>query len=801
MKMNSKIISLKFLLMLTLPSVAYSESLSDNCCFNSRFANRDNQYVFLSNFNNFSQLKFNCGSARIQLSVWEMMPFPTPLILDQSFNEVNANIDESSDNLFSILFSNLKGFDLNSNPFESLKIKQVIWWRFDHGKFDFYLNEIPVVKHSCSENLVEWALIKTIKVLSLHKGTIFSSDLCPFIFKNAELYMLSLDWISSTLIDENIFTFQNVIATNLNSSIDQLHLNFYHVDLNSKILNEFVFEKLQILDLNGPTNSIQHDLFEPFDYLQMLRLRSQNVRKLFAHQNKWLESLNSKRNKYFILVIYQAFSNVSFYDYPDEDFCHFKSFPHQNHVLPILKPTFKSKCTCLELFLIQNSARYSDSIQRSILKSVSNYAFLEFYSDVIFEQNFSSCINSSFGKIIHDCNFSKRLDLCQIKEANKAVSDFVFYVYDWLELSEIIRIFFPKYINLIVSVLGMILNFGMIFVLSNKKIVLDKMYTYLLVNTYLNLFYSLILAVKSIVIHLQNDPNVFILITSSSVYLQFFNLIFVKFLTNVCRTGSNISYFCFVLERYIMISNRKGIFIEKFQRLSKKLFILFTLCSSVLINIHIFFQFEIKHSIGNTLQMSFFFLKKFSDSYKTEPMDDYKENFSSGSEYIVLNLANCIRIVFSDLTHIVAATFVDVILLGFIKKKMKTNNVLLSNAVLNMSRIQLVKRKRKSRKSRDRLTQMIILNGINFLIFRLPLALLSFYGFVFKYNRETMSHDPDLISYIVCKEKQFCAGVQEIFISFYLFSFFFQFFILYKLDTNFKSSILDVITKVSSFKQ
>ena len=84
-------------------------------------------------------------------------------------------------------------------------------------------------------------------------------------------------------------------------------------------------------------NGIQEDLFKSFERLQIIRLRSQNVRKMLACNNKWLNSLNPLGKKrtlfeFFVLVIYQAFSNVTFYEFPDEDFCHFKSFPHENNV-------------------------------------------------------------------------------------------------------------------------------------------------------------------------------------------------------------------------------------------------------------------------------------------------------------------------------------------------------------------------------------------------------------------------------------------------------------------------------------
>ena len=96
---------------------------------------------------------------------------------------------------------------------------------------------------------------------------------------------------------------------------------------------------------------------------------------------------------------------------------------------------------------------------------------------------------------------------------------------------------------------------------------------------------------------------------------------------------------------------------------------------------------------------------------------------------------------------------------------------------------------------------MIILNGINFLILRLPLAVLSFYSFIFRFNRQLRKHEPNLASYIVCKRFRFCKNMENIFYFVYLNSFLFQFLIFYKLDTNFKDNFLITKKKIAFYKK
>ena len=158
---------------------------------------------------------------------------------------------------------------------------------------------------------------------------------------------------------------------------------------------------------------------------------------------------------------------------------------------------------------------------------------------------------------------------------------------------------------------------------------------------------------------------------------------------------------------------------------------------------------------------------------------------------------------FSDLAHIILLTAIDTALLLFIKRRMAIKKSLTEvNIVYSLIRTNVrenkqryLKKKQKNR-SKDRISMVIMLNGINFIFFRLPLALSSFYGLLFKYNRETMKHEPNLISYIICKQSGLCSSLQEIFSCFYLISFLIQLFIFYKLDTNFKLRILSLKNKL-----
>ena len=95
-----------------------------------------------------------------------------------------------------------------------------------------------------------------------------------------------------------------------------------------------------------------------------------------------------------------------------------------------------------------------------------------------------------------------------------------------------------------------------------------------------------------------------------------------------------------------------------------------------------------------------------------ESIDDYKENFSSSSVFILMNVAFYAKMIFSDLAHIVASTIVDVFLFKFVKRKMnlKINLMSANNLVANINQISNIRKFKKTKCSEKRISNMIILN-------------------------------------------------------------------------------------------
>ena len=645
----------------------------EECCFKTKNALINGEIIILSDFNDLKELKFKCKES-INISILYFKP-NKPIIFDDSLDmnslTINSNI------VLSIGLLNFKGFNLGSNnPFRNLKsnkpnqhILQIA------SPFDLYYNKKLIDKTNCNKQIPSLKLAQQINTLDIIMANKNSGETCPFIFKNIKFLLLSINNLRNSLIYRNKFTFFNVSISNndLNCSIYETYLIMYHSELNTKLLNENVFKKLFSLDINGIINKIDKDTFKNLDNLQLLRIKSQNIKQIFVKNNKWLKYLNYKKylnnikNEGFVLSIYQSIENVTYYSYPNEDFCLFKDFPHERFVIPILRPNTKSECTCTELFLIQ----YLFSIDNSVADFIRNfraYYVLEYYAQFQKLYDLPDCALEEPIHKIRNCNFIQRLAKCNIETVKNVEenTNLDIYIYDLIEFSDIILFLFKKYLNLIFVILTLIINILMVIILSSKSLKKDRMYTYLNINSIFNSFSCLITIIDYIVSYYTID------IDSKTISYQYYNLILIKLIGNSIKTCSNISHLSFGLSRYKKIKGKDYIFIKSLNNLSFKLYLFLIIIFSIGINLYVYFQHEII-SLESNDKASVQFL----DNPVLAPFNDYKVNFSD-TEFIILNVFQCLKILFSDLSYIIATTIIDIFLFKIVKKQMENKRKLVN---------------------------------------------------------------------------------------------------------------------------
>jgi len=319
--------------------------------------------VTITNFNNLSELSFNeCKNELIMLTDWKLKP-NKKLILDNTLNFKGLTIIPKNKLIF-IQLINFKGFDLLSHPFNDIYFVdyslKYVSWNIKSSHFDFFINNKKLTgEQDClNNNNTLWnnfILNSYLNILIINEGTLYSLKTCPLIFKNTIISELAFKEIKSSFINSNILTFlklKNNSNYHLNSYILHVEFSLYRIHFDDNLLNEEIFKKTKCLDLQGILNGIQYDLFKSFNYLKLIRIHTQHVKQLFStNNNKWFEYLNYKMppidpddaekflDKAIFLIIYQSFSTITFYNYPNEDFCLFMKFPHNKLVFPQLRPS------------------------------------------------------------------------------------------------------------------------------------------------------------------------------------------------------------------------------------------------------------------------------------------------------------------------------------------------------------------------------------------------------------------------------------------------------------------------------
>ncbi len=328
------------------------------------------------------------------------------------------------------------------------------------------------------------------------------------------------------------------------------------------------------------------------------------------------------------------------------------------------------------------------------------------------------------------------------------------------------------------------MNVTTICVLKIQKIKpeFQRTYKFLIIYTVFNSLYILIMFSRLIC---HSDLFTCYPYTSSSIYIQFTKLILVRLVGNILKTASNIAFTSFTLSRYVAITMRKLKILLFLDKISIKKHLALNIIFSIFINVYIYFIAATDPS--KYPQMRLFNPSNYSPAY-FQDVDDYKEDLTS-FDHDILNVFQIIRIFFSDTFYIILVTVIDISLLHFIRLQAKKKSELIVNVLtagLQEDSKKNRKLNRKIKSSEKRLSAMIILNGLNFLMLKLPSAIISLYGFIYIYNVDDLKFKPDLYSVFVCRELKVCENVSQIAHMLYLVSFLLHFWILLKLDKNFK---------------
>lgn len=374
-----------------------------------------------SNFKTFDELILDCNQTYNITNYVVMWP-KNPLLIDKTFQLDKLFNQSQIDSIKSLNIGNLKGIDLNSKTFvlNSNRFKQRKTLSIYYSKLDIYSNSILIDLDECNLNAYNsktnfFRFAFTISIQNVNYPRIW----CPYFFHNFDLSRLYFFEITNSfLIKNRLNFFQLNESTNVCIKyLRKLEFGIQYESLTKHNLCPDLFMKTLYIGVTGILNGIQDNLFDYFPHLNNIDFIISNLRELFHGGNKWMNGLNvnsagtlKKSLRLEFRHEKQMRSFDSIYEYPDEDLCLFKEFPHERSVYPLIVPGKRLECTCTLYWLQANILRYENEIKQTF-----NYN-LNFQGDEQIKNVFIYCDALLFNS--SECHFEQRFLLCKILKYN-----------------------------------------------------------------------------------------------------------------------------------------------------------------------------------------------------------------------------------------------------------------------------------------------------------------------------------------------------------------------------------------------
>ena len=567
-------------------------------------------------FSAFSQLYLDkCPSNQTKYDVTEYIEFlpDRKLLFGTHTFEIKKILDRKQiAHIVNFCLVNIKGIDPNVRLYFLKQSKIMLSIYF--STFDIYTESGQEAKeYECnlaSSNYTD-NMFKNVIIIMLNKSK-FNQRICPLMFSASRLYMVHIADISNSFMSKNRLGFveldestEKIMQIN---SLFILYLQMDYENLTRENLNRNVFRRIQEVSIRGILDDIQSDLFHTFPYMKNLHLYLSNLRQLFHRGNKWMTSLNSRikvdpknetqianailKKDFMRLFLSYNTQFVSFdqvYEYPDEDLCLFKNYPHHHAVFPILKPGRVVKCTCTIKWLRLYAHLYSSAIKETTEYSLN-------LPTIIHRVNLAYAFcDESFN--ISACEFEQRFQKCDLS---------IFQTNTGFRLDNDISVYyFIRYLQYILltilqpllCALGIINNSCTILIIRNKnkaKNFTDPMYSHIVLNAAFNIVYCGILMLKLVNTCITFNSSLFCSSLYQTYSSQYFKIVIGHFLGNVFRLCSNFSYLFYAFTRFVLISMYKEKnFFKKILSINLRVYTLVILALSSVISIFKLFQYKI----------------------------------------------------------------------------------------------------------------------------------------------------------------------------------------------------------------
>ena len=773
----------------------YQQNCSNKYLSYLKYDDDNTTISIFSNFENLTevQTQINCDQTFNITDYMTFIPFK-PCLIDKSFSIKSFIINRLVGKLKSVAVINIYGIDIERNfisqSYKNDTIYPIDSIRFLYSKIDIYSRKVLLNSSNCNLKSYDGPnefFNSFLKVIFTKVS--YPTEWCPYFFRKSSIVQIYFGDITNSFLYKNRLNFiplnnskEAVLLNGLRmKELKTVSLFLNYEILTANILYDSLFGKIRELSINGVINGIEESVLKNFEYLQNLDLGIDNFKDFFQNGNLWMKSLNFyvKYNlsshisskvinaNLFLLRCQYLKKHVSFdliYEYPDEDLCLFKYFPHDRLVYPILNPGKHLECTCtlkwLQLYSFIytfkiNISNYDDNYQYHIFPTLLNGTFM-------FCNDSNDLMNCDLDKRIKTCTIQSiqqnEMEMNSDRSFSKLNNDVdFFFLIKWLQFI-LLTILQPS-----LCLIGIITNLFTVFVIKNKskeKEFKHAMYQFALLNSLFNISYCLIMSFKLINTCIFYGSSIF----CSSLYLknasQQFKIIFIFYFGNVFKMCSNLSYLSFTISRLIVITFYTENAIPAFPAKNLLSFFILFLLTSCVLNLFKLFQF--------TINSSYLFHEEFPYEIRNEAFCEKIEN------QFQCKLFNGFKIshrIFNDVLFVIVNIIVDSVLLQRFRKQMD----------LKARQVVDLDHHKRIRESKTRINRMVLTNSIIYVVSHLPEFFSSLLLVIKAKN---------ILNF--CQRNVSCDLINEEAEFFGLISISVQFFIYTIFDKNFKNSFNDL---------
>jgi hypothetical protein len=288
------------------------------------------------------------------------------------------------------------------------------------------------------------------------------------------------------------------------------------------------------------------------------------------------------------------------FDYPDEDLCLFKDFPHSHLVVPIISPGVKIACTCtlqwLEMYL---------HLYEPWFYTINASSYVYDYKTSLQKREYT--LKFCYEQTLRECDFRKRFEKCNLASINHSKFSFnsdndIFQLAKWLQYILLVIL------QPIFTFSGLFNNLLLIWIITDKTndhLFKEAMYKHIRINACFNAVYCLIRSFSLLNQCLEFNGSPYCSSIYQEQWAQYFKIIVVNFLGNSLKFCSNVSYLFFAISRFILIANVKQE--HKLFSITKRIPLLFYMgilfLVALLLNLFRLFQYKI--NTGTNIHQNF----------------------------------------------------------------------------------------------------------------------------------------------------------------------------------------------------